>query len=40
MGTPAIFINGTLLSGALAESVFERVIESELAALEKKRATN
>jgi protein-disulfide isomerase/Tfp pilus assembly protein PilF len=40
MGTPGIFINGTLLSGAQPESVFERVIESELASLEKKRAAN
>jgi len=40
MGTPGIFINGTLLSGAQPESVFERVIESELANLEKKRAAN
>jgi len=35
MGTPAIFINGTLLSGAQSESVFVQAIESELANLEK-----
>jgi protein-disulfide isomerase len=40
MGTPAIFISGTLLSGAQPESVFEQVIESELANAEKKRAAN
>ena len=40
MGTPGIFINGTLLSGAQADSVFERVIESELANAGKKRAAN
>jgi len=40
MGTPGIFINGTPLSGALSESAFERVIESELAKSEKKRAAN
>jgi len=40
MGTPAIFINGTLLSGAQSESVFVQAIESELANLEKKRAAN
>jgi protein-disulfide isomerase len=40
IGTPAIFINGTLLSGAQPESVLERVIESELANVEKKRAAN
>jgi protein-disulfide isomerase len=40
MGTPAIFINGTPLSGAQPESVFEQLIESELANAEKKRAAN
>jgi protein-disulfide isomerase/tetratricopeptide (TPR) repeat protein len=40
MGTPGIFINGTLLSGAQPESVFEQLIESELAHAEKKRAAN
>ena len=40
MGTPGIFINGTPLSGAQSESAFERVIESELAKSEKKRAAN
>ncbi len=39
MGTPGIFINGILLSGALAESAFERVIDSELASLAQKHAT-
>jgi protein-disulfide isomerase len=38
MGTPAIFINGTLLSGAQPEAAFEKVIESELAGAEEKRA--
>jgi protein-disulfide isomerase len=40
MGTPSIFINGTLLSGAQAESVFARLIEAELANVEKKSAAN
>jgi protein-disulfide isomerase len=40
MGTPGLFINGTPLSGALPESVFERVIESELAALGEKGRAN
>src|SRR6266436_209920 len=40
MGTPGIFINGTLLSGAQAESVFERLIEAELANVGKKSAAN
>ena len=38
MGTPGIFINGTLLSGAQQESAFERVIDSELAGTKDKRA--
>ena len=36
-GTPGIFINGILLSGAQPEAVFERIIQSELADLRKKR---
>jgi protein-disulfide isomerase len=32
MGTPAFFINGILVSGAQSVSVFEKLIESELAA--------
>ncbi len=40
MGTPAIFINGTLLSGAQPESVLEQVIQSELAVAGKRRAAN
>lgn len=39
MGTPGIFINGILLSGAQAETAFERVIDSELASLGKKRTS-
>jgi protein-disulfide isomerase len=38
MGTPGIFINGILLSGAQPEATFERVIESELAVAKEKRA--
>jgi len=38
MGTPGIFINGTLLSGAQPEAAFEHVIESELAGAKEKRA--
>lgn len=40
MGTPSFFINGTLLSGAEPESVFEQAIEFELANSEKKRTAN
>ena len=40
MGTPGVFINGALLSGAQAESVFERLIEAELDRVEKKSAAN
>ena len=40
MGTPGIFINGILLSGAQPEAVFERVIESELANATEKRASH
>jgi protein-disulfide isomerase/tetratricopeptide (TPR) repeat protein len=39
MGTPGIFINGTLLSGAQPESVFEKLIEAELARSDRERAT-
>src|SRR3989441_1685059 len=38
MGTPGIFINGILLSGAQPEAAFEQVIESELASVKGKRA--
>jgi protein-disulfide isomerase/Tfp pilus assembly protein PilF len=38
MGTPGIFINGILLSGAQAETAYERVIDSELVSLGQKRA--
>src|SRR5260370_2166052 len=38
MGTPGIFINGILLSGAQPEAAFEQVIESELASVEGKRS--
>ncbi len=37
MGTPGIFINGILLSGAQPEAAFEQVIESELAGVKRKR---
>jgi protein-disulfide isomerase/Tfp pilus assembly protein PilF len=37
MGTPGIFINGILLSGAQPEAAFEQVIESELASVKRKR---
>jgi len=40
MGTPGIFINGVLLSGAQPESVFEKAIESALANTEKRRPAN
>jgi len=40
MGTPGIFINGILLSGAQPEAAFERVIESELASAKEKRASH
>jgi len=39
MGTPGVFINGTLLSGAQPESVYEKLIEAELARSERERAT-
>lgn len=35
-GTPGIFINGILISGAQPESVFEKVIEAELGAYKEK----
>jgi len=38
MGTPGIFINGILLSGAQPEAAFEQVIESELASVKGKRS--
>ena len=38
LGTPGIFINGILLSGAQPEATFERIIETELAAPKGKRA--
>jgi protein-disulfide isomerase/Tfp pilus assembly protein PilF len=37
MGTPGIFVNGILLSGAQPEDAFEKVIESELAGVNEKR---
>jgi protein-disulfide isomerase len=40
MGTPGIFINGILLSGAQPEAAFEKVIESELAGIKEKRASH
>jgi len=40
MGTPGIFINGILLSGAQPQSAFERVIDSELASAKEKRASH
>lgn len=38
MGTPGIFINGRLLSGAQPEEVYERMVQEDLAA--KRRASN
>ncbi len=38
MGTPGIFINGILLSGAQPEAAFEQVIESELASVKEKHS--
>ena len=40
MGTPSVFINGTLLSGAQPESMYERVIELELTKTDERRAAN
>jgi len=36
-GTPGIFINGILLSGAQPEAAFEKIIRAELAASKEKR---
>ena len=38
-GTPAFFINGILLSGAQPASEFEKIINAELAALDRKSAS-
>ena len=38
MGTPGIFVNGIAVSGAQTESVFERIIESTLADVDKRAA--
>ncbi len=38
LGTPGIFINGILMSGAQPQAAFESVIEAELAAAHNKRA--
>jgi len=38
MGTPGIFINGILLSGAQPEAAFEKVIQSELVRVKEKPA--
>jgi protein-disulfide isomerase len=35
-GTPAFYINGVLLTGAQAASAFERIIDTEIAAVESK----
>jgi protein-disulfide isomerase len=40
MGTPGIFVNGIAVSGAQTESVFEGIIESALAKVDKNRAAN
>ena len=40
MGTPGIFVNGIAVSGAQTEAVFERIIESALAKVDKNRAAN
>jgi protein-disulfide isomerase/Flp pilus assembly protein TadD len=37
LGTPGIFINGILVSGAQPEAAFERVIEAELATAKQRR---
>jgi len=37
-GTPGIFINGILLSGAQPQAVFEKIIQTELETAEGKRA--
>jgi protein-disulfide isomerase/Tfp pilus assembly protein PilF len=36
-GTPGIFINGVLLSGAQPQAAFEKIIQTELETAEKKR---
>lgn len=38
LGTPGIFINGILLSGAQPEAAFEQIIQAELAAFKDKTA--
>jgi len=38
-GTPGIFINGILLSGAQPEAAFEKIIRAELAAPKEKRGS-
>lgn len=38
LGTPSIFINGILVSGAEPQSAFERIIEAQLAASKSDRA--
>jgi protein-disulfide isomerase len=39
-GTPAFFVNGIFLSGAQPASAFEKIIDEELAALERKGASH
>jgi protein-disulfide isomerase len=38
LGTPAIFVNGILVSGAEPQAAFERIIEAQLAASQDNRA--
>jgi protein-disulfide isomerase/Tfp pilus assembly protein PilF len=38
LGTPAIFVNGVLVSGAEPQATFERIIEAQLAAAKEDRA--
>jgi predicted DsbA family dithiol-disulfide isomerase len=38
-GTPAFFVNGIMLSGAQPASAFEKIINAELATLERKSAS-
>jgi protein-disulfide isomerase/tetratricopeptide (TPR) repeat protein len=38
LGTPAIFVNGVLVSGAEPQASFERIIEAQLAAVKEDRA--
>jgi protein-disulfide isomerase len=40
LGTPGIFINGILLSGAQPEAAFDRIIESELATAKERNGAN